>query len=152
VPRDRVAQHPLGEQAWYAIKLGDIARLEGDLHEAARQHERAAAIYDAQTGAEAQNAWRAWPHYKLGEDLMDLGRPADAIAPFETAARLWETLSGDADAADPWFELGRATFAAGDQARGRALVRRAQAAYAKYPKDTDPEMAAKASAWLAAHR
>jgi eukaryotic-like serine/threonine-protein kinase len=144
----RIGQHNAMERAWYALKLGDIARLERDLAGALEQDRRAFALYDAAT--DPQNPLRALPLFEAGDDLLELGRPKEAIAPLESAARLY-LLQDESHAADAWFDLGRAYFGIGEPARARELVVRAQAAYVKYPDETDPDMLKKANAWLALH-
>jgi tetratricopeptide (TPR) repeat protein len=143
----RIAQHPPAERAWYAIKLGDIARLEGSLSAALEEHQQAIALYDAMP---ERDPIFGVAYFDVGRDLLDLGRPKEAIGALESAARLWEAIGND-EAADAWLELGLAYFGSGDAARGRQLVRRAQAVYAKSPELADPEMHAKADAWLASH-
>ena len=143
----RIAQHPPAERAWYAIKLGDIERLEGSLSAALEEHQQAIALYDAMP---ERDPIFGVAYFDVGRDLLDLGRPKEAIGALESAARLWEAIGND-EAADAWLELGLAYFGSGDAARGRQLVRRAQAVYAKSPELADPEMHAKADAWLASH-
>jgi hypothetical protein len=88
--------------------------------------------------------------WQLGHDLFLCGRPGEAVSPLEQALAL-QAPQGDPVAADARFDLGRALFALGDVVRGRDLVRQARAAYTAKPDAVNPDMAAEANRWWAAH-
>jgi tetratricopeptide (TPR) repeat protein len=145
----RIGQREPGARAWYALKLGDIARLEGDWRGALEQHRGALALYEAAT--DPGNPIRASALFGVGRDLMDLRRPKEAMAPLGSAVRLWTLAGSGAPLADGWYELGRASFDAGETARGRELVSKSREACLKNADATDPDVCAAVKDWLASH-
>jgi tetratricopeptide (TPR) repeat protein len=144
----RIGSYDPGTQAWFALKMSDVDRLDGDLEGAIAEERRALALYDR--GVPASDPIRAIPLFWLGHNLLDLHRPKDAI-PALQAALGFLTPQGDAACADAWLALGRAEYDAGNAARGRELVARARDAYANDPDATHPEMRDEAVAWLTLH-
>ena len=144
----RIERHPDLERAWYAIKMGDIARLEHDLPAALDAHRKAVEIYDV--GLDPSDPTRALALIEVGRDLIALGRPKEAIPPLRRAEAL-DAPQGDARAADDRYELACALWDTGDEAGGRELMKKARDGYAAHPEATDASMRVKADAWLASH-
>jgi tetratricopeptide (TPR) repeat protein len=84
----------------------------------------------------------------IGQSLLGLGRPADALAPLETALRLRGP--SPSERADTQFALARALWESRKD-RKRALLLGAQAKE-NYVRAAAPDKARRADAWLAARR
>ena len=137
--------------------LFSFARALRQLHQPADSlaDDRAAvAIYDRRS---PPLGWISEALTGEGDDLLDLGRPRDAIAPLERALALRSTPDADPeDRAKTSLELARALWdGGGDRTRARTLAEAARttlapiaAKYGAFHADA----LADADRWLAAHR
>jgi len=136
--------------------LFSLARALRQLHqptEALADDREAVAIYDRRT---PPLGWIGEALTGEGDDLLDLGRPHDAIAPLERALALRQTPDADPeDRAKTSLELARALWdGGGDRTRARTLAEAARTTFApvaaKYGA-FHADALADADRWLAAH-
>jgi tetratricopeptide (TPR) repeat protein len=88
----------------------------------------------------------------LGECQLELGRPAEALAPLERAIKIAEPTQKPSDLARPRFALARALWdSGGDRARATDLAKQARAAFAAEGPNEKRRMA-RIRAWFTAKR
>jgi hypothetical protein len=94
--------------------------------------------------------WLAYPLTASGIALIELHRPAEALAPLRRALDIRKRLEPSAaDRGDTWFALARAQWETGQPVASRDAARAARAEYAKAPAGADRLRTVEA--WLAAH-
>jgi tetratricopeptide (TPR) repeat protein len=137
-----------GESGWLAIKLGIVHRMKGDPRAALVEFQKALQVYEGFTDKESRVI--ANIEGKIGDTLLALGRPSEAMAPLARAIAIHGKTTGDEGAGDYLANLARATWdGGGDHAEATALMRRALVASEKNEKKPGAtESAEKAREWL----
>lgn len=137
-----------GERGWLSMKLGAIDRMKGDPRGALVEFQKALQVYEGLTDKESRLI--ANIEAKIGDTLLALDRPAEAIAPLTRTIAIYGKTGGDEGAGDYLANLARATWdGGGDHAEAIALMRRALAASEK--KQGATESAERAREWLKSH-
>ncbi len=145
---DILGDRSSGERGWLSLKLGVIARMKGDPRAALVEFQKALQIFEGITDKESRLI--ANIEAKIGDTLLALDRPAEAIAPLTRTIAIYGKTGGDEGAGDYLANLARATWdGGGDRAEAIALMRRALASFEKKPGGA--ESAARAREWLKVH-
>jgi tetratricopeptide (TPR) repeat protein len=136
-------------------KLGYVSALEAEYEEARDLYERALAIREKTLGPDHPGMAKALTG--LGDALLGLGKPADAVLPLERALTILITHEvSHALLAEARFALARALWTAPatqgrDRPRARILAEQARDAYAAAGEPRKADLA-KLETWLAEHR
>lgn len=113
-----------GGDGYYHHRLALALRLKGDPR-AALEEDRAALAACALAG-ESGGYWESWALTGIGLDLLELGRPAEAVDPLERAVKEREAGTVASELSEARFALGRALWAMGEKGRGLGLVEAAR--------------------------
>ena len=136
------ADHPT--MAALVANLGELAATRGDDAQALEAHRRALAINENALGPEDPSHHRYLSF--VGQDLLELGRPHEAVLFLERALDIAESAQvPPKDAAQVRFNLARA-IAGTDPRRAETLARSAREAYVAMRADAEAE---RVDAWLA---
>jgi tetratricopeptide (TPR) repeat protein len=139
---------------WIHHRAGDALRRLGRFEEALAEDRVSAGVFGGGGGEEDKVF--AWALTGMGEDLIGLGRAAEAVAPLRRALALRETPPTiPAQLASSRFALARALWDEGvDRASARSLAALARAEVAPAAGEHDGwirRKLAEIDAWLAAH-
>jgi eukaryotic-like serine/threonine-protein kinase len=143
------ADHP--KTATALAELGDLHARQGECEDALPGLARSVAIFDARSGANHPST--TYPLITTGRCLVDLGRPAAAIAPLERALVIRSGAKATpAELATPAFQLARALWDAGTgRRRAVELARQARASLDQTGASHERDRAT-LDTWLAQHR
>jgi tetratricopeptide (TPR) repeat protein len=141
-----------GGDWYYRTRLAGALRASGDPRRALEQDllARDGAVRSGEEGRYDES----FPLTGIGEDLLALGRPAEAVDPLERAVRERSDDKLAFEVAESRFALARALLGKGDRARARAVAVTARDAIrpdaARYGSWFGT-MLASIEAWLAGH-
>lgn len=127
--------------------LAAVLHQMGDTTQALAEYQQALEVYERTLGTE--HVMLSHPLTGMGQMLLALERPDDAIAPLERALRLRGEDSPEHEIADTEFALARALLRSGrDSGRARALGEAALGRYATAVAPAAAEHRAQIERWL----